>query len=80
MSHLPHDLSSDFPESVDLIHRLKREDAHFARLADAYDEVNKQVYRAEQDLDPTDDFTQSNLRKERMRLKDEIAAILKAAA
>ena len=80
MSHVPHDLSADFPEAVDLIHRLKMEDAHFARLADAYAEVNKQVHRAEQDIEPTDDFTQSNLRKERMRLKDEIAAILKAAA
>ena len=80
MSHLPHDLASDFPEAVELIHRLKMEDAHFARLADAYADVNKQVYRAEQDLDPTDDFTQQNLRKERMRLKDEIAAILTAAA
>lgn len=78
MSHVPHELAADFPEAADAIHRLKTEDAHFARLAEAYHEINRQVHRAETDVEPVDDLTQQSLRKERMRLKDEIAAILRA--
>jgi len=80
MSHTPHDLAADFPQAVDLIHRLKGENAHFARLAEAYADVNAQVHRAETDLDPMDDLAQAELRKTRMRLKDEIAAMLREHA
>ena len=80
MSHVPHELSDDFPESVDLISRLKRENAHFARLAEAYHDVNRQVHRAETDVEPMDDLSQQELRKQRMALKDEIAAMLKEHA
>ncbi|MEL6206238.1 MAG: YdcH family protein [Pseudomonadota bacterium] len=80
MSHVPHELAEDFPEAVDLIHRLKQEDPHFARLADAYHDVNRQVHRAECDIEPMDDAGITVLRKERMRLKDEIAALLRAHA
>jgi hypothetical protein len=80
MSHVPHELAEDFPEAADLIHRLKQEDAHFARLADAYHEVNRRVHRAETDLEPMDDRAQQDLRKERMALKDQIAAILREHA
>lgn len=76
MSHVPHELSDDFPEAVATIARLKRENAHFARLAEEYHEVNRQVHRAETDVEPTDDFTQQELRKRRMALKDQIAAML----
>jgi len=80
MSHVPHELSDDFPDQADLIHRLKQEDGHFARLADQYHEVNRQVHRAETDVEPMDDMAMQELRKKRMALKDEIAAILKENA
>ena len=78
MSHVPHELAQDFPEQADLIHDLKTKDTHFARLADAYHEVNRAVHRAETDVEPTSDDHLTDMRKERMRLKDEIAAMLKA--
>ena len=80
MSHVPHDLADDFPGEVERIQKLKRENAHFARLADAYHEVNRQVHRAETDLDPMDDLAQQELRKQRMQLKDQIAAMLREEA
>jgi hypothetical protein len=80
MSHVPHELSDDFPESADLIARLKQDNAHFARLAEEYHEINRQVHRAETDVEPTDDFNQQDLRKRRMALKDQIAAMLKEHA
>ena len=79
MSHTPHELIEEFPDKVDVMHRLKTEDAHFARLCDEYHDVNRAVHRAETDVEPTDDLNMATLRKTRMALKDEIAAVLSKA-
>jgi uncharacterized protein YdcH (DUF465 family) len=79
MSNTPHELGDDFPGQADLIHELKTSNAHFANLADRYHEINLAVHRAETDVEPTDDLHMAELRKERMVLKDQIAAALKAA-
>lgn len=76
MSHTPHELAEDFPEAVEKIRKLREEDAHFARLADEYHEINRAVHRAETDIEPTDDLNMAEMRKKRMLLKDEIAALL----
>lgn len=78
MSHTPHELAEEFPNYVEKMHKLKLEDAHFAKLFDAYHDVNRAVHRAETDLEPTDDAHETALRKERTRLKDEIYAVLSA--
>ncbi|WP_018700120.1 YdcH family protein [Amorphus coralli] len=78
MSNTPHELAEEFPEHVDAMHRLKAENAHFARLSDEYHEVNRAVHRAETDVEPTDDAHMEELRKRRLVLKDEIYAILTA--
>ncbi|MEM1432148.1 MAG: YdcH family protein [Pseudomonadota bacterium] len=80
MSHVPHDLSDDFPADAERISKLRQENAHFARLAEAYHEVNRQVHRAETDIEPMDDLAQQELRKQRMQLKDQIAAMLRETA
>jgi uncharacterized protein YdcH (DUF465 family) len=79
MSNTPHELGDDFPGQADLIHELKTTNAHFANLADRYHEINRAVHRAETDVEPTDDLHMAELRKERMALKDQIAAALRAA-
>ena len=79
MSHTPHELAEDFPQSVDLIHRLKLEDAHFARLAEAYHTLNRAIHRAETLVEPVSQAHETEMRRERMALKDEIARILGAA-
>ncbi len=78
MSHTPHELAEEFPNHVAKMHALKLEDAHFAKLFDAYHDVNRAVHRAETNLEPTDDAHEAVLRKERTRLKDEIYARLTA--
>ena len=78
MSHTPHELAEEFPDQVDAMHALKDSDAHFARLFDEYHEINRAVHRAETDVEPTDDLHMGEMRKQRMRLKDEIAAMLNA--
>lgn len=74
MSHTPHELAEEFPEHADKISNLKQSDAHFAKLADAYHEVNRAVHRAETDVELTDDGHMQQMCKERMRLKDQIWA------
>jgi len=80
VSHVPHELADDFPEHAERIHALKLSDAHFAKLADAYHEVNRAVHRVETRVEPASEAYEEDLRKQRLRLKDEIAAILNAKA
>ncbi|WP_208353894.1 YdcH family protein [Pseudaestuariivita rosea] len=76
MSHTPHELAEDFPEFADKISELKQSNAHFAKLAAEYHEVNGVLHRAETNIEPMDDFRITELRKQRMTLKDEIYKML----
>lgn len=76
MSHVPHELHEEFPDKVDRIHELKVENAHFQKLFDEYHEVNRAIHRSETNVEPTDQFHEENLRKQRLRLKDEVARML----
>jgi uncharacterized protein len=80
MSHTPHELAEEFPRQVDLMHRLKMEDTHFARLAEEYHDVNRAIHRAETLVEPVAEAHETELRRKRMVLKDEIARILTDAA
>lgn len=78
MSHTPHELSEEFPDKVAEISALKQSDAHFSRLVDEYHAVNRDVHRAETNVEPTDDVHENELRRKRMVLKDEIWKMLVA--
>lgn len=78
MSHTPHELHAEFPEYAQKITTLKQTDAHFARLAEAYHDLNRQVHRAETLLEPLDELAEMELRKTRARLKDDIYRLLSA--
>lgn len=78
MSHTPHELHEEFPQFAGKISEMKQANAHFARLADEYHEVNRRVHRAETLVEPLDDLTETELRKTRARLKDEIWHLLSA--
>ncbi|WP_394199450.1 YdcH family protein [Litoreibacter albidus] len=76
MSHTPHELAEEFPDKISQIHALKEGDAHFRKLFDEYHEVNRAVHRAETNVEPTDSLHEAELRKQRLALKDLIAALL----
>ncbi len=76
MSHTPHELSEEFPDKADRIHELKVNDNHFRNLFDEYHEVNRAVHRAETNVEPTEQLAETELRKKRMQLKDEIVRML----
>ena len=54
-------------------------DAHFAKLADEYHEINRAVHRAETNVEPLEELAEVELRKKRGALKDEIWNILAKA-
>ena len=76
MSHTPHELIEEFPDMVDKIRDLKQSDTHFMKLSEDYHAINHNIYLAESDIEPTDDFNLENMRKTRVLLKDQIYSIL----
>jgi len=76
MSHTPHELSEEFPGMAEKINEMKQTDVHFARMVDDYFVVNREIHNAESRLLPTDDFHETDLRKRRLHLKDEISRLL----
>ena len=76
MSHVPHDLARDFPEYAERISELKASDKRFAHLAERYHDINREVHRVETSLQPMDSLAETDLRKQRALLKDELYALL----
>lgn len=76
MSHTPHELHEEFPDKIERMHQLKESDAHFARLADEYHDINRAVHRAETNIEPVEELREVEMRKKRAMLKDQIWAIL----
>ncbi len=73
-----HDLEADFPSYRAAITRLRSSDETFASLVARYDKLNREVVVLEQMNVPTDDVTFENLKKQRVRLKDQIHSILQS--
>lgn len=80
MTVTPHQLHQAFPDDAEAVRRLRASDGRFARLAEAYDAVNEEIHRGETNLKPMDDFHMEDLRKERLRLLDEMAKMLRQDA
>ena len=72
MSHTPHELAEEFPENLARMSELKQSDAHFAQLFDNYHEINRTIHRAETNVEPIESLAETDLRKRRAFLKDQI--------
>jgi uncharacterized protein YdcH (DUF465 family) len=77
--HTPHELTNIFKRDRELVSRLKQEDAHYARLADEYHAVNREVHRIEAEAEAASDERTEALKKQRLALLDEITAIVNKA-
>ena len=77
---IPHELEDEFPSQASLIKRLAKMNYEFGRLKAAYDEVNHHIWRIESEDEPTTDEVLEQLKKRRLLLKDDIAALLREAA
>lgn len=74
-----HKLAEEFPEFKDRIHELKTHDPHFAEVYDEYTDVDNQIYRIEEQIEAASDAYTEELKKKRLRLKDELYALLTGA-
>lgn len=74
--HIPHELQEEFASEASLIERLRTSSHDFGRLASQYEEINRSIYRIESEEEPTEDVVLEKLKKQRLKLKDEIAAYL----
>ena len=72
MTHTPHELHEEFPELADRITEMKQSDAHFAKLAEEYHEINRAIHRAETNVEPVEELSEVEMRKKRAALKDEL--------
>lgn len=72
----PHDLDHEFPEYLQLLHDLKGHDERAARLFDEYERVNGEIVDIEENDKPFQDFEFEDMKKQRLRLKDEIHQLL----
>lgn len=72
-----HDLIHEFPEYRDAIHELKMKDNHFARLFDEYHDIDHEIVRIENGAEASSDDYLENRKKIRLKLKDELFAMLR---
>ncbi|WP_278956282.1 YdcH family protein [Aquipseudomonas alcaligenes] len=75
-----HPLIQDFPELRAELQRLRQEDSHFARQAEAYEALDKRICRIEDGIETLDGDALSLLKQDRVTLKDDLARQLKRAA
>lgn len=78
-SLLSHDLHKEFPGFADRIQTLKTGNNHFARLYDEYGTLDHRIVKAEEGIAPMEDLALESLKKERLKLKDQLYQILQAS-
>lgn len=68
-----------FPEFRDLISELKTRDAHFSRLFDQHNELDQRIKNIEARIEPGSAVDVENMKKAKLRLKDELYTLLRSA-
>ncbi|MEH6791841.1 YdcH family protein [Parasphingorhabdus sp.] len=79
MSHVAHDLHAEFPNDGDILHDLKMSDGHFRTVADRYHDINKEIHRIEAEVEAASDERSEELKKQRLLILDEVAAMIAQA-
>lgn len=73
-----HDLYTEFPDMRDAIDALKAEGGYFGGLFARYNRLTGKVEDLEEHDMPVADFTLEDMKKARVKLKDEIFQLLRA--
>ena len=76
MMHIPHKLTDEFPDETVLITRLTKTNYLFQRAASRYDTVIVRSFASNLEEELTADEVLERLKKERLKLKDQIARML----
>ncbi len=73
-----HDLVHELPEYKEKIHEMKMNNAHFSKLFDQYHALDHEITRIEDGVEVSEDAYIEERKRERLKLKDELFAMLKA--
>lgn len=71
-----HSIHHEFTEYHDLVDKLMKEDIHFKKLVDEYNQLDKDIRVMEMNGAPIEDLTFEQMKKRRIQLKDEVFTIL----
>lgn len=77
MPLLSHELEQEFPDLKDTIHRLRSSDTRFSGICEEYKRIDAEVSRIEETNAPVADFDLEDMKKQRLKLKDELYAVLR---
>lgn len=77
--HLDRALAEEFSGHGETIHKLKTSDAHFRHLMTLNHELWTQIQSMQSGVVPADDAARHELEKKRLKLLDEMGAIIRAA-
>ncbi|MHB1689436.1 MAG: YdcH family protein [Thiomonas sp.] len=72
-----HDLLREFPEEAKAIVALRERNGHFDALCARFDAVSAEIVRIERGKESASDAQLHTLRLDRLKLKDEIVALLR---
>ena len=75
-----HDLLHEFPEHREAIHDLKMNNAHFAKLFDQYHEVDREVYRIDENIETPSDQYATERKARRLALKDKLLEMIRVSS
>ncbi|SDO00289.1 hypothetical protein SAMN05216303_101249 [Rhodoferax sp. OV413] len=76
MELLNHDLAHEFPQLIGKIRSLKLSSSRFLHLFNGYDEVNNAITKIEQDGSVISDEALEEMKKKRLKIKDDIYQML----
>lgn len=76
MSEVGHDLHAMFPGEATHLHALKLESGPFRALAERHNLLSREIARIESGLDAASDERLEELKRERVNLLDEVAAMI----
>jgi len=74
-----HDLHHEFPEYAETIRELKMGNLHFGKLFGEYNELTAAIEELEIKDSPVADPVLEDMKKLRLKLKDELYALLQAS-
>lgn len=74
-----HDLVHELPEYREQVHELQTKNNHFSRLYDEYHALEHEVRRMEEGVETVSDEYLEERKKIRLKLKDDLFAMLRAA-
>lgn len=79
MLHEHKSLEEELPEFSGEIEKLRKDNTHFEKLYAKLEKLDNEIHRHEADIDPVSDEHIEELKKDRLKLKDELHDMLVAA-